>query len=130
MDESSRLQRRKVKEKKAARKEKTAAMVAEREAAQADDSDDYDDDDEYAPSSARRGGRSAKGFLAGIKWKYVIMLLLLTGTAVLPAALWVIDSFFAASGKSAAVGLWLFYRSERGRRLQEVHEKRSRQILP
>uniref|UniRef100_A0A7S3JUU8 Uncharacterized protein n=1 Tax=Aureoumbra lagunensis TaxID=44058 RepID=A0A7S3JUU8_9STRA len=98
------LQRRKVKDKKAARKEQTAALAAEREAsfAQGEEEED-DDDDEYVPSNSV--ARKKKGFLAQIKWKYVIMLLLLTGTAVLPAALWVIDTFFAASSNAASVGI-------------------------
>ena len=67
----------------------------------ADDDDDDDDDDEQHPANSRRPKRS-KGYFGNIKWKHVGLLLLMTGTAVLPAVLWVADKASGMLGSSNA----------------------------
>ena len=80
-------------EKRMARDEQATAM--EREV------DDDDDDEEYLRPQRKKGSLSIGG--KPIKWKFVAFLVLLTGTAVLPAALWVVDNVFSLSGSALAV---------------------------
>lgn len=79
---------------RAEKRDKKAASAPKREEDDADededDADDVDDEYEEATSSKRRV-QKPKGYFANIKWKHVALLVMMTGTAVLPAVLWVVD---------------------------------------
>jgi len=123
----SAVHRRKMDAKRAARDEAAAAEPA---ASYQDDDDDEDDEDEVQPGGLQRSKGASK-----IKWKYIVMLGLLTGTAVLPAALWVVDNVASASGSALSASLSAFggrvgLTATPKSRLEKFYEKHNPDKLP
>ena len=103
---SSSLHRRKMLEKRSAREEE--AMAASKETAEENDEELLSDDEDEPESRGGGRRRAAGGGGRKIKWKYVGVLVLLFGTAVLPAALWVMDNAFSASNSALSASASAF----------------------
>ena len=128
---SPKMQQRKQKQHKqtmAEREQKRNSRFDEqtRSAPSHDDDDDEDDDDDYTPSARGKKRVAPKGYFAKIRWTHVALLLLMTGTAVLPALLWVADKASAAIGTSNAfqkVGIQLGMMPTPKERLVKFYKK-------
>ena len=121
-------QRKQHKQAMAERQQKRNSRVDEqtRSAPSRDDDDDDDDDDDYTPSARGKKRVAPKGYFAKIRWTHVALLLLMTGTAVLPALLWVADKASAAIGTSNAfqkVGIQLGMMPTPKERLVKFYKK-------
>ena len=128
---SPKMQQRKQKQHKqtmAEREQKRNSRFDEqtRSAPSHDDDDDEDDDDDYTPSARGKKRVAPKGYFAKIRWTHVALLLLMTGTAVLPALLWVADKASGAIGTSNAfqkVGIQLGMMPTPKERLVKFYKK-------